>query len=179
MIGAGLAAAQDHGASRMGTDGPVSSELPRSPLDPAAVDVRVAALEVVRPLQLALLRPDGPLPGDEPPPARARYIAALAGSAVVGAASVHPTPYPGPGELPDPTWQLRGMVVRSDVRGRGIGRRVLECAVRLAHDEGAAALWAAARIEALRFYGSAGWTVVGPEWIKPGIGPHRYITLKA
>jgi hypothetical protein len=32
-------------------------------------------------------------------------------------------------------------------------------------------------MEALGFYERGGWTAVGPEWVKPGVGPHRYVTL--
>jgi GNAT superfamily N-acetyltransferase len=69
------------------------------------------------------------------------------------------------------------MVVAETARGTGIGRAVLDAAVALARDQGARTMWAEARSSALGFYASAGWTVVGDEWIKPGVGPHRYIRL--
>ncbi|MCB0922674.1 MAG: hypothetical protein KDC08_12785, partial [Actinobacteria bacterium] len=36
-------------------------------------------------------------------------------------------------------------------------------------------LWATARVRALGLYRRSGWVVVGPEWDKPGVGPHRYV----
>jgi L-Ala-D/L-Glu epimerase len=139
--------------------------------------VRLAELAEVRPLQLAVLRPDGPLPGDAPPPPAALHLGAFEDGVAVGAASVLPAPWPGPGTLSEPTWQLRSMVVRADRRRTGVGARVLRLAEDTAADQGAAALWADARVGALAFYTRAGWAVVGEEWDKPGVGPHRWITL--
>lgn len=139
--------------------------------------MRVAELAEVRPLQLAVLRPDGPLPGDQPPPAEAVHVAALRDGVVIGAATVLPEPWPGPGLVREPVWRLRAMVVSEAVRGTGIGRAVLDRAVQLAAARGVGSLWAEARSSALGFYERAGWTVVGDEWIKAGIGPHRYIRL--
>jgi len=139
--------------------------------------VRPAALDEVRGLQLEVLRPNGPLPGDAPPPREALHVGAFEAGLVVGAATVLAAPWPGPGALPVPTWQLRSMVVSAALRGSGVGRQVLDLAVGTARAHGAACLWAAARQEALGFYERGGWSVVGPEWIKPGIGPHRYVTL--
>jgi len=139
--------------------------------------VRVADLTEVRPLQLAVLRPHGPLPGDRPPPAGALHVAALRDGVVIGAATVMPERWPGPGSLPEPGWRLRGMVVAESDRGTGIGRHVLDAAVALASAQGAGSMWAEARSSALGFYQAAGWTVHGEEWTKPGIGPHRYIQV--
>ena len=94
--------------------------------------VRVAELAEVRPLQLAVLRPNGPLPGDQPPPADALHVAALRDGVVIGAATVLPERWPGPGAIAEPVWRLRAMVVAEAVRGTGIGRAVLDRAVELA-----------------------------------------------
>ena len=69
------------------------------------------------------------------------------------------------------------MAVREDLRGSGVGLRVLTLAVTTARDHGAATLWAEARVAALTFYMRAGWSVVGEQWDKPGVGPHRWIVL--
>jgi GNAT superfamily N-acetyltransferase len=140
--------------------------------------VRLAELAEVRPLQLAVLRPDGPIPGDAPPPPEALHLGAFEGDVVVGAASILPAPWPGPGELPQPTWQLRSMVVRRDRRGTGVGALVLRLAEDTAAGRGAAALWANARVGALGFYQRCGWVVVGEEWDKPFVGPHRFVRLR-
>lgn len=129
----------------------------------------------MRPLQLAVLRPHGPLPGDRPPPAEALHVAALRDGVVIGAATVLPEPWPGPGAIAEPAWRLRGVVVAEGVRGTGVGLAVVGRASELAASEGANSLWAEARSSALGFYGRTGWTVIGDEWMKAGIGPHRYI----
>ncbi len=139
--------------------------------------VRRADLSEVRPLQLTVLRPNGPLPGDQPPPADALHVAALRDDVVIGAATVLLERWPGPGTIREPAWRLRGMVVAEAERGAGIGRAVLDHAVVLAASRGAGSLWAEARSSALGFYLGAGWTVQGDEWMKPGIGPHWYIHL--
>jgi GNAT superfamily N-acetyltransferase len=139
--------------------------------------VRLADLDEVRPLQLAVLRPDGPIPGDAPPPPEAVHVGAFEDDVAIGAATVVPAPWPGPGALPLPTWQLRSMVVRADLRRTGVGALVLRLAEDTAAGRGAAALWANARVGALGFYVRAGWTVVGEEWDKPFVGPHRWVTL--
>ncbi len=141
------------------------------------VVVRVADLAEVRPLQLAVLRPDGPLPGDQPPPADALHVGAFRDGVAIGAATVLPEPWPGPDEIRMPSWRLRSMVVGGTDRGTGIGRSVLDRAVEVASAHGARSVWAEARSSALGFYERSGWSVVGDEWMKPGIGPHRYIHL--
>jgi GNAT superfamily N-acetyltransferase len=139
--------------------------------------VRVADLAEVRSLQLAVLRPDGPLPGDRPPPPEALHVGAFRDGVAIGAASVLPEGWPGPDAVHEPSWRLRAMVVAGDERGSGIGRAVLDHAVEVAAGHGAGSVWAEARSAALGFYERAGWTVVGDEWMKAGIGPHRYIHL--
>ena len=139
--------------------------------------VRDAELAEVRPLQLAVLRPHGPLPGDQPPSAEALHVAALRDGVVIGAATVLPERWPGPGVIGEPVWRLRAMVVAEADRGTGVGRAVLGRAVALADAQGARSLWAEARSSALGFYERSGWTVIGDEWIKEGIGPHRYIQI--
>ena len=69
------------------------------------------------------------------------------------------------------------MVVAEAVRGTGVGRAVVHRAAGSRPLEGAASLWAEARSPALGFYERSGWTVIGDEWIKAGIGPHRYIQM--
>jgi GNAT superfamily N-acetyltransferase len=149
----------------------------RRSLSGVTLVVRAAQAAEVRLLQAAVLRPDGPLPGDQPPPPEALHVVALQDGVVVGAATILPAPWPGPGRTPEPAWRLRGMVTAPGARRSGIGRAVLEQAVTLAVGRGAGSLWAEARGSALGFYRRLGWAVVGAEWIKPGAGPHRYIHL--
>ena len=138
--------------------------------------VRPASEAEVRPVQLRVLRPDGPLPGDTPFPAHWGHVAALVDDQVIGACSIGPSPWPRPdlAELPAPQWQLRSMAVLPEHRG-GVGAVLLSAAEDIAAREQVASLWATARVRALGLYRRGGWRVVGPEWDKPGVGPHRYV----
>ncbi len=129
-------------------------------------------------MQLSVLRPNGPLPGDSEPGPECRHVAAEVEGRIVGSCSICPAAWPHPQvtTLPEPTWQLRSMAVLPDFRG-GTGTQLLSAAVDLAWRSGAACLWANARVAALGLYRRCGWTVVGEQWQKPGVGPHRWITL--
>lgn len=147
---------------------------------PEGVDVRRSGADEVRQLQQHVLRPNGPLPADRSPPPDWVHLAAWAGNAMIGAASLGPAPWPRPDLAPldRPTWQLRSMAVREDRRNRGIGSALLQAAVDLATESGAGFLWAEARIAALSLYQRGGWTITGPEWHKTGVGPHRYVVCR-
>lgn len=138
--------------------------------------VRPASQTEVRDVQLRVLRPDGPLPGDRPFPPQWRHLAAVLDGEVIGACSVGPAQWPRPdlAALDEPHWQLRSMAVLPAHRG-GVGRALVSAAHDLAAEAGARCLWATARVRALGLYRRAGWRVVGPEWDKPGVGPHRYV----
>lgn len=129
-------------------------------------------------MQLAVLRPNGALPGDKQPAGQWLHVAAEVGGRIVGACTVGPSVWEHKDitELAEPPWQLRSMAVLPEFRG-GTGSALLTAAVSLASASGAASLWANARVEALGLYLRQGWAVVGPEWVKPGIGPHRWIVL--
>lgn len=143
------------------------------------MEIRRAAVAEVRPLQSAVLRPDGPLPGDSPPPDGWWHFAALGDGRVVGAVSVGPARWPVPElvELSDDWWQLRSLAVAPGSRGLGIGSALLGAVRGEAAAAGIGGLWAAARLRALRVYTTAGWHAMGPVWDKPGVGPHRYVCV--
>lgn len=143
------------------------------PVIPArSAEERTAA----RALQRRILRPDGPLPTDREPPADA-VILWIAG---VGATTVHPAPWPHaapPVAPPVPDWQLRSLAVEPEHRGRGVGAQLIEAAVAGAVERGAQGLWAQARVRAVPLYLRCGWRAEGPEWDKPGVGPHRWVRV--
>lgn len=140
------------------------------------IEIRGATYDEVRPVQQAVLRPHGPLPGDIPMPHEWVHVAAVRDGEIVGACSAGPRPWPHPelAYLPSPQWQLRAMAVLPEHRG-GIGWQLLAAIVR---QSPAASMWAQARVAALPLYVRGGWEVVGPEWDKAGIGPHRWIVLR-
>lgn len=138
--------------------------------------VRPASLSEVRDVQLRVLRPDGPLPGDTGFPPGWHHLAAIVDGEVIGACSIGPAPWPRPdlAETDQPTWQLRSMAVLPDHRG-GVGTDLLAAAEDLAAELAVGCLWATARVRALGLYQRSDWVVVGPEWDRPGVGPHRYV----
>ncbi|HWC34479.1 MAG TPA: GNAT family N-acetyltransferase [Mycobacteriales bacterium] len=138
--------------------------------------VRAAAADEVRPLRMAVLRPDQPVvPAEYDERPDTRHVAALAGGAVVGCASVFPSPYDGEPRA----WQLRGMAVAPGRQGTGIGARVLLGAIDVARASGAPLLWANARVTALGFYERLGFEVVGEEYLYgPAKLPHKIIRMR-
>jgi len=138
--------------------------------------VRLASVEELRPVTLRVLRPDGPLPGDRPPPPDWLHLVAESDGAIVGGCSVGPAEWSHPEllRLPRPTWQLRSMAVLPEHRG-GTGGVVLRAATEQAFRAGAASMWANARTASITLYTRGGWRIVGDEWVKPGVGPHRYV----
>jgi GNAT superfamily N-acetyltransferase len=131
------------------------------------------AVEVGRPLRMAVLRPhesgDGPMYPLEEDPATAHF-AALADDRVLAVGSVmadaHPHD-PAPGD-----WRVRGMATVPEWRGQGLGARVVAALEIHAGAEGGRRLWCNARIGARAFYERAGWLVEGEEYEIPGIGMH-------
>ena len=76
-----------------------------------------------------------------------------------------------------PAWQLRGMGVREDLRGRGIGQQMLELAEQiLSQQKHSQQLWCNARTPATHFYQRLGWQRVGEEFVVPTAGPHFKMT---
>ena len=140
--------------------------------------VRPASIDEVRPVQQAVLRPAGPLAGDQPHPPDWLHFAAEINGEVVGACSVGPSDWVHLDVcvLPTPTWQLRSMSVLAQHRG-GVGTQLLITAVSGAQAAGTNCVWANARVAALNLYLRGGWTIVGQPWDKPGVGPHRYVVL--
>jgi GNAT superfamily N-acetyltransferase len=80
------------------------------------------------------------------------------GERVVVSASLFSSPMPT--EPGVPAYQLRYMATDYDVQGRGLGARLLNTALQDISLEGDIELWANARITAVPFYLSTGWSVV-------------------
>jgi len=69
-------------------------------------------------------------------------------------------------------WRLRGMATREDLRGQGIGARILAACTAHVAARGGGLLWCNARLGARVFYGRAGFSEFGPEFDEGQIGPH-------
>ena len=63
-------------------------------------------------------------------------------------------------DIREPAWQMRGMAVADRWRSKGVGRLLLNAALRIAQSEGITELWAHARVTALDFYRREGFEVV-------------------
>lgn len=71
-----------------------------------------------------------------------------------------------------PSGQIGRMAVLSELRGQGVGMRLLKVALRAAQSEGLGRVFLHAQTHALEFYRKAGFVVHGDEFMEAGI-PHR------
>ena len=78
----------------------------------------------------------------------------------------------------DQGFQLRAMATASNIRGKGIGLKLLEAAENYAELNESNYIWANARIAAIGFYKKAGYTTESQEFEIKGIGPH-YLVRKS
>jgi GNAT superfamily N-acetyltransferase len=75
-------------------------------------------------------------------------------------------------------WRVRGMATRHDLRGSGLGSRILASLLDHARTEGGGLIWCTARIGASTLYERAGFTARGGIAHIPGIGPHLTMWLE-
>lgn len=118
-----------------------------------------------------MLRPGRPpvasvYPGEDDP--RTRHVAAYLGAEVVAVGTVFPDRAPWAPHRTD-AWRIRGMATRDGLRGRGVGRLVLDALIDHAAANGANFVWCEARIGAPRFYGRAGFVVEGEPFMLENI----------
>lgn len=97
------------------------------------------------------------------------HFGAVLDHRIVGIASIALCPRAGD---PPNTWRLRGMATAPELRGQGIGARVLTTCLEHAKSRGGTLMWCNARTTALIFYRRHGFDTVGDEFEAPGIGPH-------
>lgn len=101
------------------------------------------------------------------PPDATTIVATVPHGGLLGAASLLPA-------AGDAERQVRQVAVVPDLRGRGVGRVLMEAAEFLAVSEGADALWLNARDSAFPFYEALGYSFDGPEFVSELTGiPHR------
>jgi predicted GNAT family N-acyltransferase len=140
------------------------------------IEIRRARIDEIIDLRWKILRAGlgrefADFPGDDEP--TTYHFGAFNGSGeVVGCATFVRRPWQD-----KPAWQLRGMAVREDLRGGGIGAQLLEVAERaLAEERFSNQLWCNARTPATKFYERLGWQKVGEEFIAETAGPHFKMT---
>jgi predicted GNAT family N-acyltransferase len=69
--------------------------------------------------------------------------------------------------------QLRQMTVRTDYRGKDVGRAIVEFAEKLARENNFSLLMMHARNPVIDFYKKCGYTIVGDQFFEVGIGHHK------
>ncbi|MGB3735836.1 MAG: GNAT family N-acetyltransferase [Ilumatobacter sp.] len=102
------------------------------------------------------------------------HLGATAGGQIVAISTWLDAPDP---LVPDVrSRQLRGMATDPTRTGRGLGRMLLTTGLQRATAEDFDRVWANARVTALGFYESAGWTVTGPVFETAVTGlAHRHV----
>lgn len=96
------------------------------------------------------------------------------GSHTLCCVSYMPTDFEG-----QPAWQLRGMATRADVRGGGIGRRLLTFAEASLREVGPLRqMWCNARSHAVGFYEKQGWAIASDAFHIETVGPHFQMTKR-
>lgn len=126
-------------------------------------EVDAAATADLRRRVLRAGRPHEGFPEDDAP--STFHLAAVEEGGVVGVATFVDR---GAG-----VWQLRGMAVDDEVRGRGAGRAVLAEGLERVRARGGTSVWANGRDTALGFYERLGFTVVGDGYEMSGLPHHR------
>lgn len=140
----------------------------------AKVEVRAVPARDTYPLRQLVLRPhqqvDELAQADDEAVDSASFAAFDEVGQVVGTGVVTRRP---PAWLPGATgWQLRGMAVAPDRRGRGIGSAVLRAILRHVRHHGGGLVWCNARVPARSLYEHAGFEAVGEPFDLELIGPH-------
>lgn len=77
----------------------------------------------------------------------------------------------------DNQYQLRGMATLTEVRGKGIGKQIVNEALSLLRNDGVTTLWCNAREEAFSFYKGLGFSIVGESFIVEKVGVHYVMTI--
>ncbi|MGH9029937.1 MAG: GNAT family N-acetyltransferase [Acidimicrobiales bacterium] len=135
--------------------------------------------EVARPLRhevlrAGLTRDSAIFPGDEDPMAlhvAVRVVGDGAAEDVVSVGMTYPDPPPWE-ETAERAWRIRGMATRDGLRGRGLGRMVLDALVSHASEHDGSMTWCHARFGAVNFYLRAGFSSVGGAF-DDGIALHQ------
>ncbi len=70
-------------------------------------------------------------------------------------------------------WRVRGMATRRDLRGSGLGSRVLASLLAHVRSNGGGLVWCTARLGALSLYERAGFAPRGEPGLIAGIGAHQ------
>lgn len=151
--------------------------------------VRPISAAETRPLRQKILRPHQKAEelvyaGDDD--AETLHLGTFLGGALVGVATVAPMPAPDrlgvrdrPGEgSGERAWQLRGMAVLPEFRGRGFGAAMVKGCMAHVARRGGGVMWFNARLVAVDFYRKLGFETKGDQFEIPISGQH-YVMWRA
>lgn len=133
--------------------------------------IRLATVDEILDLRWMVLRAGLPresanFTGDDAP--ATHHFAAILQTQVVGCVSFMQSPFEG-----QPAWQLRGMAVRGDMQGKGVGAILVAFAEKFVRPANHSNIvWCNARVAALRFYQRLGWRIVSEVFEIEHAGPH-------
>src|ERR1700756_1999026 len=122
-----------------------------------AIRIRVFVKEQGVPGEIEMDRDDG----------RAVHFLAFSGENPVGTARV---------VMRDKSAKIGRMAVLKSYRRRGVGKKVLKCAVAMARRQGAQNIYLHAQVPVIGFYETMGFRCAGPVFDEAGI-PHRKMIL--
>lgn len=100
---------------------------------------------------------------------KSKHFAAYLDGEMMGIVSLYFQPQDW---TPANAWQFRGMAILPEHQGKGLGKKLLDHAIRYAKEQGGEMIWCKARISALDFYHAMGFALRGEEFQVPEAGPH-------
>jgi len=74
--------------------------------------------------------------------------------------------------------QLRGMATLTEHKGKGLGRLIIQAAIRESKKRNHDVLWCNAREEAVEFYEKQGFKIISELFEIPKVGPHCVMYIK-
>ena len=73
--------------------------------------------------------------------------------------------------------RIRGMAVKAELQGQGVGRQILDEFISFAQEKNVNKIWCNARVRALPLYERKGFVKFGKPFDVPGSGPHYRMRL--
>jgi len=140
--------------------------------------IRAVTAEQTRPLRHKILRPHLPFETTAYPndcDNDTLHAGAFVEDDLVGVATVFRAPIPveQDGILLNTSWQLRGMAVKEEMRGKGFGAALVQACILHIAQNGGGVLWCNGRSSALKFYQSLNFQTIGEEFeSNSGTGRH-------
>lgn len=139
--------------------------------------VKIIETELTYPLRKEILRKNIDLPytfqGDFDE--KTIHIGAYVNDDLVGITTLMPSTN---SLFEDSQYQLRGMATSTNVRGLGIGKKILEFAFTVLKEKNITTLWCNAREIAVPFYEKSGFNIMGDLFMVDKVGPHYVMSIQ-